>query len=135
MALQIITLELPEELYHSADQMARVTNRPLAELVANSLAHTLPPLDDVPDEEAESLAKLSLLDDAELWDEAAVMMTAEQQEEMQHLLNEQSARKLSQEEAAQLKSLMEEYGRLLVRKSHVWLLLARRGYKVPPQNF
>jgi hypothetical protein len=29
---------------------------------------------------------------------------------------------------------MDEYSRLLVRKSHAWLLLARRGYKVPPQN-
>ena len=28
---------------------------------------------------------------------------------------------------------MDEYGRLLVHKSHAWLLLARRGYKVPVQ--
>lgn len=134
MALQTITLEIPEELYQSADQMARVVKRPLAELVANSLAHTLPPLDDVPAEEKKSLAELSLLDDARLWEEAAVMLTAEQQAEMHHLLDEQSARELSPEEAAQLEKLLDEYGRLLVRKSHAWLLLARRGYRVPPQN-
>jgi hypothetical protein len=131
---QTITLELPEELYQSADQLARVTKRPLAELVANSLAHTLPPLDDVPAEEAESLASLSLLDDVGLWEVAAVVMSAEQQVEMHRLLDEQSNGELNEEEGAQLKKLMDEYGCLLVRKSHAWLLLARRGYNVPPQN-
>lgn len=134
MTTQSVTIELPEHLYRSARQLAQATRRPLADILQESLANTLPPLDDVSPDEAEALAQLSTLDDAALWREAQASLPAGQQTELEDLLVRQSAGKLDEEEQAQLEALQAEYGRLLVRKSHAWLLLARRGYKVPMQD-
>ena len=134
MTSQSITIELPEHLYRSARHLAQATQRPLADILQESLSHTLPPLDDVSPDEAEALAQLSTLDDADLWREAQASLPAAQQTELEELLVRQGAGKLDEEEQAQLQALQAEYGRLLVRKSHAWLLLARRGYKVPMQN-
>lgn len=134
MTTQTITLELPESLYRSARRIAEVTKRPISEIVQESLTHTLPPLDDVEPDEAVILARMSTLDDIALWEEANKILSSEEQAELQTLLDRQNVSELSEAETARLQLLMGEYGRLLVRKSHAWLLLARRGYRVPVQS-
>jgi predicted transcriptional regulator len=134
MPPQTITVELPESLYRTVSTLAKVTKRPLAEILQESLAHTLPPLDDVPAEEAEILAHFSTLDDAALWQASTITMPESQQHALHALLDRQNAEDLTPEETAHLQKLLEEYGRLLVRQSHAWLLLARRGYNVPIQQ-
>ena len=129
-----ITLELPEPLYRTVSRLAQVTKRSLAEILQESLAHTLPPLDDVPAAEAEVLAHMSNLDDPALWHISTVTMPESQQEELHALLDHQSAGDLTPADAVRLQELLDEYGRLLVRQSQAWLLLARRGYKVPIQQ-
>jgi len=134
MPTQTVQIELPESLYQTAIQLAQATNRSLADVLHESLTHSLPPLDDVPPEEAADLAQLSGLDDAALWRAAERALAAEQQDELQNLLDRQGAGELTAEEQARLHTLMDEYGRALVRRSHAWLLLARRGYRVPVQQ-
>jgi hypothetical protein len=134
MSTQDITIQLPEPLYRSASQLARTMNRPLADILQESLAHTLPPLDDVPPEEAEEMARLSLLNDADLWRVAQSNLPPEKQVALDSLLLAQNMGDLDEKGKKRLTALQEEYGRLLVRQSHAWLLLARRGYKVPVQN-
>jgi predicted transcriptional regulator len=131
MPAQTIILELPEHLYRTVSKLAQVTKRPLAEILKESLAHTLPPLEDVPAEEGDILAHMSTLDDAALWQASQVTMPEDQQEELHALLDCQSAGELTPADAVRLQELLDEYGRLLVRQSHAWLLLARRGYNVP----
>lgn len=41
---------------------------------------------------------------------------------------------VSAEQAAHLQELLDTYGQLTVRKAHAYLLLARRGYRVPMQE-
>jgi len=134
MPPQTIILELPEHLYRTVSKLAQVTKRPLAEILQESLAHTLPPLDDVPVEEVDVLAHMSTLDDAALWHASKVTMPEGQQEALHALLDCQSAGELTAAGAVRLQELLDEYGRLLVRQSHAWLLLARRGYNVPIQQ-
>ena len=131
MPPQRITLELSEHLYSTVSKLAQVTNRPLTEIIQESLAHTLPPLDDVPGEEAGVLAHMSTLDYTALWQASRVTIPESQREELHVLLDDQSAGELTPAGAARLQELLDEYGRLLVRQSHAWLLLARRGYNVP----
>jgi hypothetical protein len=57
-----------------------------------------------------------------------------QQEELHALLDCQSAGTLTPVSTARLQERLDEYGRLLVRQSHAWLLLARRGYNIPIQQ-
>jgi predicted transcriptional regulator len=135
MAPQIITLELPEDLYRSVTKLAQATKRPLDEILRESLSHTLPPLDDVSGEEADELAQMSTLDDAALWQASQVTMTDQERDELRVLLDDQSAGELTPIGAARLQVLLAVYGRALVRQAHAWLLLARRGYNVPVQQF
>ncbi len=132
--MQTITIDLTDQLYHSASEIARITNRSVVDVVQASLKHTLPPLDDIPAEEATYLAQFSTFDDSALWQISRSTLPLEQQEALQDLLRRQGSTGLSIEENVQLQSLLDEYGRLLLHKSHAWLLLARRGYHVPPQN-
>jgi predicted transcriptional regulator len=134
MSSQTITFEVPDHLYRTMTKVAQATKQPLATILQESLARTLPPLDDVSPEEADVLAHLSTLDDAALWQESNIMLTSEQQEALHTLLEHQSAGEITPAETEQLQALMDEYGRLLVRQSHAWLLLARRGYQVPIQQ-
>ncbi len=132
--MQTITLKLPDTLYRTASKLAQASNRPLAEILQEGLALILPPLDDMPAKEADVLAHLSTLDDAALWQVSRVTMLENQQEELHTLLDLQSANELTPDDDVRLQELMDEYGRLLVRQSHAWLLLARRGYTVPIQQ-
>jgi len=132
--MQTVTIELPEPLYQSAYQVAQATQRPLADILQEGLAHALPPLADLPSEAAAELAHLSTLDDAALWRASATTLSASEQASLTRLLASQNAGALSPAGEAQLHTLLDEYGRLLVRKAHAWLLLARRGYRVPPQQ-
>lgn len=134
MSSQTVTLKLPEAIYRSARQMARATRRPLEEVLEASIERSLPPLDDVPPEEAYELAALAMLDDGALWDEAKKELPAEQQKELEALLERQEVGELREDEHEHLQALMDAFGRLTVRKAHAWLLLARRGYRVPPQS-
>lgn len=134
MSPQTVHIELSESLYQTAVQIAKATNRSLADVLRESLHHSLPPLDDVPADEAAELAELSGLDDAALWRVADSILSVEQQSEMQHLLDRQGQRRLTAEEQTHLHMLMDEYGRAMVRRAHAWLLLARRGYRVPVQQ-
>jgi hypothetical protein len=134
MTTQTITLELPESLYRSARHIAEVTKRPIEEIVQESLTHTLPPLDDVDSGDVEILAQMSTMGDSVLWEEANKILSSEEQSELHSLLDRQSASELTSDESVRLKLLMDEYGRFLVHKSHAFLLLARRGYKVPVQK-
>ena len=134
MASQVITLELPDPLYQTVSKLAQVTQRPVGEILQESLAHPLPPLEDVSVDEADVLARMSILDDAALWQVSKLTLPEHQQEELHHLLDRQNAGELTAENTARLQDLMDEYGRQLVRRSHAWLLLARRGYQVPIQQ-
>ena len=134
MSSQTVTLKLPEAIYRSARQMARATRRPLEEVLEASIERSLPPLDDVPPAEANELAALAMLDDGALWGEARKELPAEQQKELEALLERQEAGELTEDEHEHLQALMDAFGRLTVRKAHAWLLLARRGYRVPPQS-
>ncbi len=133
MSTLTVTLELSEALYHSAAQVAQATKRPLTDILQAGIAHTLPPLDDVAPAEAVELAQLSTLTDAELWRVSATLLPVTAQRELQALLDRQQEGELSPADQARLQTLLDEYGRLLVQKAHAWLLLARRGYRVPMQ--
>ncbi len=132
--MQTVTLELPDALYRLAHRMAEATGQSLETVLQHSIAQALPPLDDVPPEEVEDLAALSLLDDAALWREAEQVMNEASQTELHELLDRQGAGELSPVEQTRLQALMDLYGKLMVRKAHAWLLLARRGYRVPVQQ-
>jgi len=133
MPSQTITLDLPDHLYEAASRLAQATQRPVSDVIQDTLAHALPPLHDVPSEDADILAHMSSLDDPALWQASRAMMPEDQRDELRTLLDAQGEGDITPDQAERLQELMDEYGRLLVRQAHAWLLLARRGYHVPIQ--
>ncbi len=132
--MQTIALELSEPLYRSARQVARATQKPLEVVLQDSIARSLPPLDDVSPKEAAELAQLACLDDATLWRKARATMDEVEQARLHELLDRQGAGELTSAERASLQRLLDLYGQLMVHKAHAYLLLARRGYRVPMQE-
>jgi hypothetical protein len=61
-------------------------------------------------------------------------MIADEQVEMHELLDRQGAGALTAAERIRLQEMLTIYGRLMVRRAHAYLLLARRGYRVPMQE-
>ena len=134
MASETVTLQLPEAIYRAVRRVAEATHQPLDAVLQATIAHTLPPLDDVPADQAADLAALALLDDGALWRVARGELESARQAELRDLLNRQSAGELDASSAGRLQELLDAYGRLTVRKAHAYLLLARRGYRVPMQE-
>jgi hypothetical protein len=133
MPSQSIILDLPDHLFQAANRLAQATQRPLSEVLKDTLAQALPPLDDVSPDEADVLAHMSSLDDPALWQASRATMPEGQQVALHTLLDAQEEGEITPDQAKRLQELMDEYGRLLVRQAHAWLLLARRGYRVPIQ--
>ena len=133
--MQTVTLQLPEPLYYSARQISKATKRSVEVVLRNSITHALPPLDDVPKDEAAELAAMALLSDAILWQETRSTMASDEQATLQELLYRQGSGPLTLDEEKTLESLLDLYGQLLVRQAHAWLLLARRGYQTPMQPY
>ena len=119
MTSETVTLQLPEAIYRAARRVAEATHQPL---------------DDVPADQAADLAALALLDDGALWRVARGELESARQAELHDLLNRQSAGELDAASSGRLQELLDAYGRLTVRKAHAYLLLARRGYRVPMQE-
>ncbi len=134
MLLERVTLELPVELLRSARRVAEITGASFDRVIQSTLAHGLPPLDDLPAYEAAGLASLVLLDDAQLWGIARGTIAAPAVAELHRLLDDQNAGELTADGAETLDLLLEAHGQQLVRSSHAYLLLARRGYSVPMQE-
>ncbi len=134
MAAETVTLQLPEAIYRASRRVADITRQPLDAVLQAIIAHALPPLEDVTPDQAANLAALVLLDDGSLWRAARITMNAQIQQEMQELLDRQGSGELTAVQAARLAELLQTYGQLTVRKAHAYLLLARRGYRVPMQE-
>lgn len=127
MAIQSVTLHLPEAVMRRAKQAASVLQRPLEEVLTDTLAATLPDIEDVPPDMQAELARMTWLSDQELWAIAHSMMSEEQQEQLRHLVEFQTRRPLSQGEEETLDALRQEYGRVTLRKARAYALLSLRG--------
>lgn len=125
------SVRIPSGLYQVVRRFAHATHRSVDDVLQSSLMQWLPPLEDVPESEAAELAGLSMLDDGALWRVAREQLSQAEQEESYCLLDGQAEGNLSQDEALRLQSLLDQYNHATVRKAHAYLLLARRGYRVP----
>ncbi|RLC65313.1 MAG: hypothetical protein DRI48_06850 [Chloroflexi bacterium] len=131
MSTQTVILTLPKAIYERARETARVVNRPLEEVLVQSIVLSLPPLEeDMPAPLRTELAALSLLDDETLQAIARSTMDSERQAQLEALAETQKRRSLTPVEQATLAELMSEAEQVMLRKAEAYRLLARRGYEV-----
>ena len=131
MPAQTITLTLPKALYERAKETSKAVNRSLEQVLAQSIALSLPTLEtDLPAAVRSELVALPLLSDAELWAIARSTMDERRQACLQDLAKTQKHRPLTMVEQSDLAQLMDEAERVMLCKAEAYRLLARRGYTV-----
>lgn len=131
MSVQAITLNLPDIVYQRAKQAADVLKRPLEDVLVNTLATTLPALDDAPLEMASELATLAQLSDEALQGLANSLLPGARQERLDQLLDQQGLGDLDEAGHRELKSLTAECGRHILRRAEAVALLLARGCSAP----
>ncbi|MBI3979972.1 MAG: hypothetical protein HY331_17495 [Chloroflexi bacterium] len=127
MATHSITLHLPDAIMRQARQAADALHRPVEEVLADVLAATFPDVDAVPKDLQADLARMTWLDDQELWAIARSTLSEEQEKRLHALRDSQGRRPLTPEEQEALQALRREYGRVTVRKARAYALLSLRG--------
>ena len=68
MTVQMITLDLPQDIYRRLQRMAEAIHQPVEEVMFQTIRGNLPPsVDDLPSELRDKLASLHNLSDKALW--------------------------------------------------------------------
>ena len=130
MAVQQVTIRLPESLYHQVKQRARRTQRTIEEEVAAVVAAELPGLDGLPLPIADEMEQMAFLTDHELWQAARSAMTATENRRMQALLLKRQGEGLSPEEETEAEQLAQRQERLMLIRARAAALLKQRGHDV-----
>jgi hypothetical protein len=129
---QSITINLSDELYSLLQRAAELAEQPVEVIVAQSLAHSLPPLlEDIPAAYQLDVYPLLTMTDAELTQELNRTFPSNGWIEYEDLLEEKKSRILTEQETKRLEKLRHEADVLALRKSYAAVLLKRRGQPVP----
>jgi hypothetical protein len=132
MAVETVTLQIPEILYQRLVSTARATQQPLENVILHALQVGSPPeWDDVPEEFQADLAALDRLDDNTLWQIARSRKTVAEMERYNTLLDGNSSGTLTQAERLELMILRNEADRFMLLKAQAAVLLRWRGHRVP----
>jgi predicted DNA-binding protein len=132
MSSHSITIELPENVFDRLTQLAQTTDRPLAEIVAQSIASNLPPSIEQASTELQSeLLKMQRLNDTELLSIAQTTVSSAQQQRHEELLVKNEDLDISGIEREELANLRLAIDNLTVQKAYAWALLRWRGYRIP----
>ncbi|MEZ4869304.1 MAG: hypothetical protein R3C14_48730 [Caldilineaceae bacterium] len=133
MTIQTIALPLPESVFLRFEQMSKVTQRPLVELLLHAVEVGSPPSwEEAPARFQTDLAALDRLDNQSLWQIAKAKRDEIEVARLQELLDKRSDSPLSAPEERELNMLVEEADRLMLCKAHAAALLRWRGEVVPP---
>ncbi len=128
MSDRTITVTLPETLYERVRDTATASSLSFDEVLAQSIALSLPALErELPPSIRSELAALALLSDAELRGIADSTMEEGGQVRLEDLAEIQKQRPLSVAEQSELAQLMENAQFVMLRKAEASRLLARRG--------
>lgn len=122
-----VTITLPDEIYQRAELFARLANRDVASVLADTIQLSIPlvrpnildlePISDLSDEQVFALTELQ--------------MEPEQDARLSELLDRQQAGLLAEEERLGLQALMQIYQEGLLRKATALSEAVKRGLMEP----
>ena len=126
MSTQVM-VTLPDEVYHRAASLARLSGRRMSDVLADTIALSLPPLSP----QADSAQPLSALPDEQVLALADAQMEPAQDRQFSRLLNRQQAETLTEAERSELLILMQIYQETLLRKAQALHEAVQRGLREP----
>lgn len=94
------------------------------------VASAVPVADDLPQDLAEALSPLELLDDTALWRAARNRLPAATAEHLENLHLKRQREGLTEDETQILASLVRQYERVMLVRAQNAVLLKRRGFDV-----
>jgi hypothetical protein len=124
MATRVV-VTLPDDVYRRVERLAQLTNREVADLVADTITLSLPPLD----LSTGSVPAVMSLSDEEVLALMELQMLPAQDRRLSALLQKQQAQALSVPEQAELLALMQVYQEGLLRKAQALREAVRRGLR------
>ncbi|KYF81576.1 hypothetical protein BE11_28765 [Sorangium cellulosum] len=131
MAVQAVTVNLPEPLYERLARRAQKTQRTVEAELVDAVATSLPDEpDELPVDMAEAIAALHLLDDEDLWRAARQSLAPEKAADLEELHIKRQSEGLSASDIETLATLMKEYTRIMLVRSRSAALLKQRGHDV-----
>jgi hypothetical protein len=122
-----VSVTLPDEVYQRAECLAQLTGRNVADVLADTIVLSLPPLNP-PTKIHEPITDLS---DADVLALAELQMHPDQGRRLSVLLDRQQAGALPDAERAELLVLMQLYQEGLLRKAQALHEAVKRGLREP----
>lgn len=120
-----VTVNLPEETYRRAKRLAQLTQREVADVLADTLSLSLPSLT-----EGKAPAMQDMTD-AQVITLTELQLSANEDERLGELLDKQQAGELTDDERPDLNRLMQVYQEGLLLKSEALAEAVSRGL-IPP---
>jgi hypothetical protein len=132
MTVQTLHIPLPEAIVQRLQRVAEATNRPLEEVVVQTICGNLPPaLDDLSPALREAVADLPALTDEALWAVARTSLPPQQWRRHQRLLRKAQEGPLTTAEQRELETLRTVTDRFVTRRSYALALLKWHGHTLP----
>ncbi len=130
IALQPVTIHLPNTLYQRVVQRARQMKRSIEDELVNVVKTALPSLDDLPSDIVDEMAQLTFLTDAELQQAAKITVTAQEAERMETLLVKLQREGLTTAEQEEANQLLHRSDQIMLVRAQAMLLLTERGLDI-----
>jgi len=130
MALETVTVRLPDVLYRKIEQRARRMQRSVEDELVAVVAEALPALEELPADISDELDQLTFLSDEELWEVARTALPPEDSERMQALLLKRQREGLTPEEQQEAERLLHHYDRIMLVRARAAVLLKERGHDI-----
>ena len=130
MAVQEITLSLPETVYEQIRRVAEKAHRPVNDILVEAVVAVAPVLGEGSPNLRAALAQMAYLNDAALWQAARATMSAKQREQLEALHMRQQRGALTPEEQSEEQALLALYRETLLVRAQAAVLLKQRGYDV-----
>ncbi len=108
-----ITITLPDEIYQGAERFAKLANRDVASILAETIQLSIPSVS----AELAKLEPVSALSDEQVLALTELQMEPEQDTRLSELLDCQQADTLTEDERSELQALMQIYQEGLLRKA------------------
>jgi hypothetical protein len=124
-----ITLDVPDEVYRRAQDLALVAGREIGEVLSQALSLSLAPVALTP--EPADLTSMGQLGDDQVLALCELQLPAGQDQRLSELLDRQQAGLLSEVERPELTTLMQTYQLRLLRKAQALREAVQRGL-LPP---
>jgi hypothetical protein len=130
MAVQEVTLRLPQEIFEQIQRAAATAHRSVDDVLVEAVIAAAPAAGTVPAAAQPALAQMAYLNDAALWQAARATMSAEQRERLEELHDRQQRGPRTDEERAEEEALLGLYRATVLLRARAALLLKQRGYDI-----